>query len=1256
MIRGKKGTQTKLNAVCYAIESLESRILLAYFNLIRNGALTAPVSSSDWVATPAFYADNRFSNYHSSGGYAYLSNPDGSPGNNLFGTLYQPQLTIPANSTAVSLQFWYNITTQETTTTLANDTLVVEVQNNSGAPLATVTVYSNLNYTSGYAETPSFNLLPFAGQTVRLAFIGTTNASLPTVFRIDDVSLYVTTPAPTVSTGAASQIASSSAQLNGSVNPNGTSTSYWFDYGTTSSYGDSTGPVNVGAGTSTTAASATITGLNPSSTYYYRLDAENSYADVIYGTGSSFSTSTVPPSITLLGPNNGAIWTVGTNESIEWSFSGNTSNLSYLVVELSTNNGSHYAPISSPIELSPSTQSITYIPNGTQITSTAVVLVQAFNSSNQLITGATSSGPFAIEGSGYSSPDPSGLTPIEMREAYGLGAFGESNIGFGNTPAYGNDQTIAIVDANDDPTIVPDANAFSSYFGLPLFNGTGGPTLTVLNESGQSSPLPSPGDYSEVTEEALDVEWAHVIAPEANIVLVESSSASIVDQMTSVRTAANLPGVVAVSMSWGLIESQLGQLAEENYDYSYFVTPSGHIGGSGLSGGVTFIAATGDTGAPGLYPAYSPHVIAVGGTTLTVTQDIDGSYAYEAETGWGDSGGGVSAYETQPPYQASTVNGYTNRTIPDVAMDAGDGVPIYDTWDFGTITPWVDGVQVGTSLAAPMWAALIALADQGRASLGLGSLDGYSQTLPDLYNLPAADFHDITTGYNGYNAGAGYDLVTGLGSPIANLLVPALVGSVGQAKYLSFAPPPGNITAGNPFLPTVTVNVDDWFGDICQNDESTVTLSVYSGSGSLIGTTSVSATNGVATFSGITLTKTGDYELEATDSSLGAAISGSFIVAPAVAFRLAYSQAPTNTAVATSFSPDIIVDVYDQYGNLVTGSTPVVELSILSGSGHLVGTISVPVVGGVADFSNVSIDTNGQYTIEAADGSANPAVSNQISIYDPAGVSSVANALYSITGSPAAPTLEVVSGEVALTMDLSVFYPNYDLKIDSGGDVFLDATQHMATLQIANGAQLDITHYSVWINYGSGLDPISTISGQIRSGYNDGEWNGPGIISSTARNPTNGFIYGVGWADGQDGVVAGLSYAQIEIKYTLLGDANLDGVVNGSDFSIVAANFGLGVTNWDQGNFLYGSSVNGSDFAALAANFGQGDNIPSTEITITSAPFAATPKQATPDIGNLSRKTKSTATYSAATANIPTADPAAPTKDPGKDSKFLAKR
>jgi len=160
----------------------------------------------------------------------------------------------------------------------------------------------------------------------------------------------------------------------------------------------------------------------------------------------------------------------------------------------------------------------------------------------------------------------------------------------------------------------------------------------------------------------------------------------------------------------------------------------------------------------------------------------------------------------------------------------------------------------------------------------------------------------------------------------------------------------------------------------------------------------------------------------------------------------------------------------------------------------------------------------------------------------------------------------------------------------------------LTSLSITGNGVLDIRNNHLILSYGAS-DPMSTIYGYLLSGYSNDAMDGPGIFSSDARIPENGRQYGVGFADGKDGVVAGLSSGQIEIKYTLLGDANLDGVVNGSDFSILAANFGLGATNWDQGNFWFSSSVNGSDFSALAANFGQGDN--GAAVSVSPADFAA---------------------------------------------------
>jgi subtilase family serine protease len=382
-----------------------------------------------------------------------------------------------------------------------------------------------------------------------------------------------------------------------------------------------------------------------------------------------------------------------------------------------------------------------------------------------------------------------GLTPAQVEGAYGV-----SGISFSGVVGNGAGETIAIIDAYDDPNALSDLNAFSTHFGLPTFDaGTGSPTFAKLNQSGGTSlpgtdpdgPYSGTGGSDWEQEESLDIEWAHVIAPQANIDLFEANNAGSL--FTAVATARQTSGVTVVSMSWGGSEFS-GETSDDSAD---FTTPAGHIGAGNLPGGITFVASAGDEGAYGgangavgvEYPAASPNVLSVGGTALTVSGD-----SYVSETGWGNGtssgasgggGGGISSMEAQPAFQSGVVTqSTTNRTVPDVSMLASPntGVPIYDSWDFGTATPWLPGYEGGTSLAAPMWAGLVAIADQGRNLSNLGSLNGATQTLPTLYKLPASDFHDITSGNNGYAAGPGYDLVTGIGTPVANLLVPALAG------------------------------------------------------------------------------------------------------------------------------------------------------------------------------------------------------------------------------------------------------------------------------------------------------------------------------------------------------------------------------------------------------------------------------------------------------------------------------------------------
>jgi hypothetical protein len=160
------------------------------------------------------------------------------------------------------------------------------------------------------------------------------------------------------------------------------------------------------------------------------------------------------------------------------------------------------------------------------------------------------------------------------------------------------------------------------------------------------------------------------------------------------------------------------------------------------------------------------------------------------------------------------------------------------------------------------------------------------------------------------------------------------------------------------------------------------------------------------------------------------------------------------------------------------------------------------------------------------------------------------------------------------------------LNLSSGATATLTAPTLEVDQLINSGGTLNIENNSVIINYGSGADPISSIVAMIVSGYHSGTWTGLGITSTNARSNSS---YGIGYADYRDpGNPAGLSSGQIEIAYTLLGDANLDYKVNGADFTLMASNFNDSVTNgWDEGDFNYSNTVNGDDFVLLANNFNQ---------------------------------------------------------------------
>ena len=427
---------------------------------------------------------------------------------------------------------------------------------------------------------------------------------------------------------------------------------------------------------------------------------------------------------------------------------------------------------------------------------------------------------------------PQGLSPQQIAKAYGINQLASRGTG----------KTIAIIDAYGSPTITSDLTSFDTQFGLPAAN------LTVAYPGGTPQ---TNSDWAIETD--MDVEWAHAIAPAANILLVVAPSSSGSDLINAINYATG-HGANLVSMSWGGPEFS----GETGYD-SYF-----------NNSGVTYLASSGDSGEGISWPAVSPYVVGVGGTVLNL--NADGSYG--SEMAWSGSGGGKSAYETEPSYQ-SNFQSSAYREVPDVAFDAATGVAVYSSQQSsrGPGAGWQ--VWGGTSLSAPCWAGLFAL---GGLS-GVPSLYSKAATVP----LYANNYHDITTGNNGLPASAGYDEVTGLGSPKANNLVP------GAANQLSFITQPSSSNkAGVAFGTQPAVAVEDINGNTVTASIANVTLAIASGMGTngakLSGATTVSAVNGVANFSGLSINLPGTgYALTATSSGLTQVMSATVIVSGAEA-------------------------------------------------------------------------------------------------------------------------------------------------------------------------------------------------------------------------------------------------------------------------------------------------------------------------------------------------------------------------------------
>jgi hypothetical protein len=607
-----------------------------------------------------------------------------------------------------------------------------------------------------------------------------------------------------------------------------------------------------------------------------------------------------------------------------------------------------------------------------------------------------------------SSPGPVGLSPAQVRHAYGV-----DQVTFGSVVGDGTGQTIAIIDVGNDPNSAGDLQHFDAQFGLP------NPTFTRVNENGGST-LPA-ANSSWALETSLDVEWAHALAPGANILLVEASSAYFSDLNAAVNYARGAAGVSVVSMSYGGNE-----FSTETGSDALYTTPTGH-------NGVTFIAAAGDSGAPAGYPAVSPNVLAAGGTTLST----DSAGDYLGESGWGSGGGGISVYEAQPAYQQGIVTQSTvARTTPDIASDAdpNTGAAVYDSYNYGS-SGWV---QVGgTSFAAPTLAGLIAVADQGRVLGGEGTLDGRTGTLPALYQLPANAFHDVTAGNNGYAAGPGYDLVTGLGSPVANVLIPDLVGPAqppAAATHFAVTASAGGVTAGSPF--TVTVQALDASNNPTTAYTGTVHFTSSDGAASLPADyTFLAADGGRHTFS-VTLQTTGTQTVTATDT-VSAPITGSATVTvsqPVPVTHVAVTASGSSVTAGATFA--VTVQALDANNNVVPGYAGTVHFTTTDPNNSLPADYTFNANDAGTHTFAVALATAGSQTITATDTVSASLTGSATVIVTPAAANH-----FVVTASAG-----TVAAGTPVTVTVTAFDPYGNLATGYAGTVHFTSTDRLAVL------------------------------------------------------------------------------------------------------------------------------------------------------------------------------------------------------------------
>jgi hypothetical protein len=393
---------------------------------------------------------------------------------------------------------------------------------------------------------------------------------------------------------------------------------------------------------------------------------------------------------------------------------------------------------------------------------------------------------------------------------------------------------------------------------------------------------------------------------------------------------------------------------------------------------------------------------------------------------------------------------------------------------------------------------------------------------------------------------------------------------VAPASKLVFTQEPAATTAGAT-ISSIVVQVQDQSGTLVSGDNSAVTIAVSNGPGSLSGTLTVNASGGIATFNDLSLNVAGAYNLSVTDNALGAGNSTSFQINPATATQMVFAQQPTSAAAGAAISPAIVVNLEDQFGNVVTGNNSNVTLSVFSGPGAIGGATTVAAGGGVAAFNNITLSQSGGYVLAAAS----------------SGLPSINSSSVQITPGNAPPFATLSNGSLTINGTSG----NDSIAVSLSGEIYT-VNENGGTPETFSAASVQ----NISIFGGAGDDTIIVDSSVQLGVYADGGAGNDSIIGGAGNNtllggPGNDTLIGRG---GSDLLIGGAGDDQLRGaggNDTLYGGRGNDTLYGGAGINLLFGNAGddLMYTAAGSTNTIYGGVGNDTLHTLGIDSFPNGD-------------------------------------------------------------------